>query len=44
MNRTTLELRVEAYNITNTPSFRNPASDLSAGDFGEIAKPAEVRV
>ena len=38
VNRTTLELRVEAYNITNTPSFRNPASDLSAGDFGEITQ------
>jgi hypothetical protein len=38
VNATTLEFRVEAYNITNTPSFRNPESDLSAGDFGEITR------
>jgi hypothetical protein len=29
---------VEAYNVTNTPSFRNPESDLSSGEFGEITR------
>ena len=38
VNRTSIEFRIEAYNITNTPSFRNPESDLSAGDFGEITR------
>lgn len=33
-----LELRLEAYNITNTASFRNPERDLSDGDFGEITQ------
>lgn len=33
-----LELRLEAYNVTNTTSFRNPNSDLSDGDFGEITR------
>jgi hypothetical protein len=37
-DRTSLELRIEAYNITNTPSFRNPESDLSSGEFGEITE------
>ena len=38
VNRTSIEFRIEAYNITNTPSFRNPESDLSSGDFGEITR------
>jgi hypothetical protein len=33
-----VELRLEAYNIANTASFRNPNSDLSDGDFGEITQ------
>ena len=33
-----LEFRAEAYNVTNTPSFRNPARDLSSGSFGEITR------
>jgi hypothetical protein len=33
-----MELRLEAYNIMNTTSFRNPNSDLSDGDFGEITR------
>jgi hypothetical protein len=37
-NDTALELRVEGYNVTNTPSFRNPDSDLSSGGFGEITR------
>jgi hypothetical protein len=35
---TSLEFRVEAYNVTNTPSFRNPDSNLSSGGFGEITR------
>ena len=35
---TSLEIRIEAYNITNTPSFRNPDSDLGSGGFGEITE------
>jgi hypothetical protein len=33
-----VEFRIEAYNATNTPSFRNPESDLSSGEFGEITE------
>jgi hypothetical protein len=33
-----LEFRAEIYNITNTPSFRNPEEDLSSGNFGEITR------
>ncbi len=33
-----LEFRAEAYNVSNTPTFRNPASNLSEGDFGEITR------
>jgi hypothetical protein len=36
--RTSLELRLEAYNVTNTPSFRNPESDLSSSNFGQITE------
>jgi hypothetical protein len=35
---TSLDLRAEAYNISNTPAFRNPARDLSGSDFGEITR------
>ena len=38
VDRTSIEFRIEAYNVTNTPSFRNPESDLSSGDFGEITR------
>ncbi len=34
----TLEFRAEIYNITNTPSFRNPGRDLSAANFGRITR------
>ena len=37
-NDRSLEFRAEIYNITNTPSFRNPESDLSSGDFGQITR------
>jgi hypothetical protein len=33
-----IELRVEAYNVTNTPTFRNPVADLSSPDFGKITR------
>jgi hypothetical protein len=33
-----LEFRAEIYNISNTPSFRNPEEDLSSGDFGQITR------
>jgi hypothetical protein len=33
-----LEFRADAYNISNTPTFRNPARDLSGGNFGEIIR------
>jgi hypothetical protein len=33
-----LEFRAEAYNVSNTPTFRNPANDLGDGDFGEITR------
>jgi hypothetical protein len=34
--RSSLELRFEVYNLTDTPAFRDPESDLSSGDFGTI--------
>jgi hypothetical protein len=37
-DRMSLELRIEGYNVTNTPSFRQPGSDMSEGDFGEITE------
>jgi hypothetical protein len=34
-----LEFRAEAYNVTNTPSFRNPGRDISnAATFGRITR------
>lgn len=37
-NGASVEVRAEAYNITNTASFRNPDSNLSSGSFGEITR------
>lgn len=34
--RFTAQFRVQAYNLTNTPHFGNPNSDLSQGTFGTI--------
>ena len=31
-----LQLRVDAFNLTNTPHFANPNADLSQGQFGTI--------
>ena len=36
--RTSLEFRTEAYNITNTPSFRNPDRDIVNASFGQITR------
>src|SRR5438105_3349494 len=30
------QFRVQAYNLTNTPHFANPDSDLNHGTFGQI--------
>jgi hypothetical protein len=38
MNGSSLEFRIEAYNVTNTPTFRNPVRDISAADFGQITR------
>jgi hypothetical protein len=35
---TTLQLRFEAYNLTNTPHFANPNSNMAAGNFGSITQ------
>lgn len=32
------ELRIEAFNLTNTPHFANPHSDLSRGSFGTVTQ------
>ena len=34
----TLNLRLEAFNATNTPHFANPNTDLSQGQFGSITQ------
>jgi len=36
--RTSLEFRAEAYNISNTPAFRNPDRDMSNASFGTITR------
>jgi hypothetical protein len=33
---TAAQIRVEAFNLTNTPHFSNPNADLSQGNFGAI--------
>jgi hypothetical protein len=34
--RITMELRAEAFSLTNTPQFGNPSSSVANGDFGHI--------
>ena len=34
--RTNVEFRAQAYNLTNTPHFGNPNADLSQGNFGKV--------
>jgi hypothetical protein len=38
MNGRSVEFRIEAYNVTNTPTFRNPGRDISAANFGQITR------
>lgn len=38
MNGRSVEFRIEAYNVTNTPTFRNPGRDISSASFGQITK------
>ena len=33
-----LEFRAEVYNVTNTPTFRNPGRDISSANFGQITR------
>lgn len=33
---TTLQLRYEVYNVTNTPSFQNPINTLGSANFGSL--------
>ena len=33
-----VEFRIEAYNVTNTPTFRNPGRNISAANFGQITR------
>jgi hypothetical protein len=33
-----LEFRAEAYNVSNTPAFRNPQSNISSASFGAITR------
>jgi hypothetical protein len=35
--RAAAQVRVEAFNVTNTPHFAGPNSDMSQGDFGVIS-------
>lgn len=32
----TLQLRYEVYNVTNTPSFQNPVNTLGSSNFGSL--------
>jgi hypothetical protein len=38
MENRSLEFRIEAYNVTNTPTFRNPGRDIAAANFGQITR------
>ena len=31
-----LQLRAEAFNVTNTPAFANPNSNISGANFGKV--------
>ena len=37
-DRVSVQLRVEAFNLTNTTHFATPNADLSRGDFGTITR------
>jgi hypothetical protein len=36
--RSSLEFRVEAYNVTNTPVFRNPVRNIADANFGQVTR------
>ena len=38
-----LELRLEAFNFTNTPKFGNPSANVNSTGFGEITSASEER-
>jgi hypothetical protein len=38
MEGRSLEFRIEVYNVTNTPTFRNPGRDISSANFGLITR------
>ena len=39
--RVKAEFRFDAYNVFNHPSFANPVSDISSGQFGTIQSTVE---
>jgi hypothetical protein len=40
--RLTMQARVEAMNLTNTPHFANPNSNISTGGFGTITSTSAI--
>jgi hypothetical protein len=42
-NRVTFEFRAETFNLTNTPQFSNPASNVSNSGFGIISSSSNER-
>jgi hypothetical protein len=41
--RMKIEFRGEFYNLTNTPQFSNPSTNLNSGNFGEISSASGQR-
>jgi hypothetical protein len=39
--RVALEFRAEAYNLSNTPHFANPASNVNANNFMQVLRADE---
>jgi hypothetical protein len=37
-DRYTLRMRLNAFQVTNTPQFNNPTTSLTSSDFGSITK------
>jgi hypothetical protein len=37
-------MRLELFNVTNTPHFGNPDGVLTDGTFGELTKPGPMRI
>jgi hypothetical protein len=42
--RVGLELRAQAFGITNTPQFDNPSADITSSNFGKIKGASGSRV